>query len=57
VEIEPEYAEGRPGDVPHSQASIDRARAELGYEPIVSTADGLRETLAWFEQRAVEARA
>jgi UDP-glucose 4-epimerase len=57
VDIEPEYAEGRPGDVPHSQASIDRARAELGYEPIVSTADGLRETLAWFEQRAVEARA
>jgi UDP-glucose 4-epimerase len=57
AEVEPEYAPGRPGDVPHSQAAIDRARAELGYEPIVSTEDGLRETLAWFEQRAVEARA
>jgi nucleoside-diphosphate-sugar epimerase len=57
ADVEPEYAPGRPGDVPHSQAAIDRARAELGYEPIVSTEDGLRETLAWFEQRAVEARA
>jgi UDP-glucose 4-epimerase len=57
VDVEPEYAPGRPGDVPHSQASIERARAELGYEPIVSTEDGLRETLAWFEQRAVEATA
>jgi tetratricopeptide (TPR) repeat protein len=40
-----------------SRCSIDRARAELGYEPIISTEDGLRETLAWFEQRAVETRA
>ena len=57
VDIEPVYKDGRPGDVPHSEASIDRARADLGYEPIVSTEDGLRETLAWFEQRTVEAGA
>jgi nucleoside-diphosphate-sugar epimerase len=57
AEVEPEYAPARPGDVPHSQAAIDRARADLGYEPIVSTEEGLRETLAWFEQRAVEATA
>jgi nucleoside-diphosphate-sugar epimerase len=57
ADVEPVYEQGRPGDVPHSQASIDRARAELGYEPIISTEDGLRETLAWFEQRAVEANA
>jgi nucleoside-diphosphate-sugar epimerase len=57
ADVEARYEEGRPGDVPHSEASIDRARADLGYEPIVSTEDGLRETLAWFEQRAVEAAA
>ncbi|HEX4735781.1 MAG TPA: SDR family oxidoreductase [Thermoleophilaceae bacterium] len=57
ADVEPVYEPGRPGDVPHSQASIERARAELGYEPIVSTEDGLRETLAWFEQRTVEANA
>lgn len=57
VDVEPRYEPGRPGDVPHSEASIDRARADLGFEPIVSTEDGLRETLAWFEQRAVETTA
>jgi UDP-glucose 4-epimerase len=56
-DVEPIYQQGRPGDVPHSEASIDRARADLGYEPIVSTEDGLRETLAWFEQRTLEASA
>lgn len=53
IDIEPIYEPGRPGDVPHSEASIERARADLGYEPVVSTEDGLRETLAWLEQRAV----
>lgn len=58
ADVEPVYEAGRPGDVPHSEASIERAREKLGFEPIVSTEDGLRETLAWFEQqRAAEQHA
>jgi UDP-N-acetylglucosamine/UDP-N-acetyl-alpha-D-glucosaminouronate 4-epimerase len=48
--VEPVYREGRPGDVPHSMASIDRARERLGYEPAVSFSDGLALTLEHFER-------
>lgn len=40
------HAAPRTGDVRHSQADIARARAELGYEPGVSFAEGLRRTVA-----------
>jgi UDP-glucose 4-epimerase len=39
------FAPSRPGDVRHSQADITRARRDLGYEPSVSFAIGLRWTL------------
>jgi UDP-glucose 4-epimerase len=40
-----EYAPARPGDVRHSLADITRARTELGYEPDVDLAEGLRRTI------------
>ncbi|HXF61123.1 MAG TPA: SDR family oxidoreductase [Caldilineaceae bacterium] len=40
----------RPGDVPHSLADISRARALLGYEPVVDFGEGLRRTAAWITQ-------
>ncbi|MCP3905605.1 MAG: NAD-dependent epimerase/dehydratase family protein [Planctomycetes bacterium] len=43
-----EFAPARPGDVFHSQASIERARELLGYEPIVSFEDGLAETIEYY---------
>ena len=43
--IEPEYAPRRTGDVVHSVADIGRARAMLGYEPLIPFAEGLRLTL------------
>jgi UDP-glucose 4-epimerase len=43
--IKPEFGPPRPGDVRHSQADISRARADLGYEPVVSFVEGLRRTL------------
>ena len=47
------YAPRRPGDVPHSLASLDRARAELGYEPQVDLREGLIQTIEHYrEQRA-----
>jgi nucleoside-diphosphate-sugar epimerase len=45
ADVEPERAAARPGEVRHSLADIGRARAELGYEPIVELREGLRRTL------------
>ncbi|UCC66693.1 MAG: SDR family oxidoreductase [Deltaproteobacteria bacterium] len=44
-----EYTSPRPGDVEHSQASIEKASKLLGYEPAISFAEGLRQTVEWFE--------
>ena len=38
----------RPGDVRHSLADLELARALLGYEPIVSLEDGIAQTFAWY---------
>jgi UDP-glucose 4-epimerase len=43
--LEPEYLPPRSGDVRDSLASLDRARAVLGYEPAVGFEEGLRRTL------------
>lgn len=47
--VEPIYEEGRMGDVRDSQADIAKAERLLGYRPTVTLAEGLRQTLAWFE--------
>jgi UDP-N-acetylglucosamine/UDP-N-acetylgalactosamine 4-epimerase len=44
----PRYAEARPGDVMHSEASVDKARALLGYVPKIDIQSGLAKTVAWF---------
>jgi nucleoside-diphosphate-sugar epimerase len=50
------YEPPRPGEVRHSLASLDRARAELGYEPEVDLRDGLTRTIEHYrEQRAASA--
>jgi len=46
--IQPNHQPARAGDVRTSQASIRRAREELGYQPTVSFRDGLAKTLASF---------
>ena len=43
--LEPQFQPPRPGDVRDSQASLDRIRAVLGYEPLVDFEEGLRLTL------------
>jgi nucleoside-diphosphate-sugar epimerase len=39
--------DGRAGDVRDSQADISKAKALLGYEPIVGLREGLERTLEW----------
>jgi nucleoside-diphosphate-sugar epimerase len=46
--LEPIYGESRQGDVRDSQADIRKAKALLGYEPIVSFEEGLARTIAWY---------
>jgi nucleoside-diphosphate-sugar epimerase len=48
VDVKPDYAEPREGDVRDSQADIALAKRILGYEPIVSFEDGLRRTVDWY---------
>jgi UDP-N-acetylglucosamine/UDP-N-acetyl-alpha-D-glucosaminouronate 4-epimerase len=53
--IEPTYAESRKGDVRDSQADIGKAKALLGYEPIVTFEEGISRTIEWY--RAARAAA
>jgi UDP-glucose 4-epimerase len=41
----------RVGDVKHSQADIERAKADLGYRPTTDMDQGLRRCLEWWGER------
>jgi UDP-N-acetylglucosamine 4-epimerase len=43
-----EYGPNRAGDIPHSLASIDKAKAILGYSPKFSLQEGLKEAIGWY---------
>ena len=46
--IEVLHGPNRAGDIPHSLASIEKARTLLGYDPQYSMKDGLREAVKWY---------
>ena len=46
--IEPIYEGPRAGDVRDSQADIDKAARLLGYKPLVTFEQGLKNTLDWY---------
>jgi nucleoside-diphosphate-sugar epimerase len=54
--IAPTYAKPRAGDVRDSLASLELARASLGYSPEVSWRSGIATTVAWYRQRLSAAR-
>ena len=43
-----EYGPNRAGDIPHSLASIDKAKTILGYNPKFSLQEGLKEAVGWY---------
>lgn len=43
-----EYGPNRAGDIPHSLASIDKAKTLLGYDPKYSMQEGLRAAVQWY---------
>ncbi|TLF44557.1 SDR family oxidoreductase [Maribacter aurantiacus] len=46
--VETIYGPERKGDVPHSLASIDKAKNLLGYAPEYDINSGLKEAVAWY---------
>jgi UDP-N-acetylglucosamine 4-epimerase len=50
AKAEPLFEPPRAGDIPHSQAAIDKISAALGYVPTHKIADGMTETVAWFSR-------
>lgn len=48
LSIEPVYGPARAGDIPHSLASIEKARKLLGYAPTHNVVQGLEESVKWF---------
>jgi UDP-N-acetylglucosamine/UDP-N-acetyl-alpha-D-glucosaminouronate 4-epimerase len=46
--MEPLRHEPRTGDVKDSQADISKAKSLLGYQPTVSSEEGLKRTLEWY---------
>ncbi len=47
-QIEVIHGENRAGDIPHSLASIDKAKKMLAYNPQYSMREGLREAVKWY---------
>ena len=46
--IEPEHGPNRAGDIPHSLASIEKARKFLKYTPVCDVREGLKRTVDWY---------
>jgi UDP-N-acetylglucosamine 4-epimerase len=47
-EVKIVYGPERAGDIPHSLASIDKAKQLLVYKPEYSIKDGLKESIEWY---------
>jgi len=48
ADVEISYGLNRVGDIPHSLASIEKAKKLLGYKPEFSLQDGLKEAVSWY---------
>lgn len=48
AKVEIKYGPNRLGDIPHSLASVVKAKTLLGYNPKYSLEDGLKEAVKWY---------
>lgn len=48
ADVEVVYGPNRAGDIPHSLASIDKAKQLLNYQPQFSFQQGLKEAVKWY---------
>ena len=47
-DIEPKFGPNRPGDIPHSNADISKAKTMLGYDPKISFEMGMKKYVSLF---------
>ncbi|MEI8201393.1 MAG: SDR family oxidoreductase [Bacteroidota bacterium] len=47
-QVEIKYGPARAGDIPHSLASIDKAKNMLSYKPTHNLQEGLKEAVKWY---------
>jgi len=48
AEVEIKHGPNRPGDIPHSLASVEKAKKLLNYNPTHRIEDGLKEATHWY---------
>jgi len=53
ADVSIEYGPNRIGDIPHSLASIEKAKVLLGYNPQFSLQEGLKEAVSWYWENLV----
>ena len=53
IKIPARFELARGGEIRHSLSSIDQARIHLGYEPRVSSQEGLAVTWTWFREKGI----
>ncbi|MDR2775378.1 MAG: SDR family oxidoreductase [Tannerella sp.] len=46
--VHPTHGPHRVGDIPHSQAAVDKAKRLLGYSPEYTMRSGLKEAVKWY---------
>jgi len=55
VDIAPQHADPRPGDIRHSFADVTKAVELLHFEPQISVVEGLHATIDWYRTRIAAA--
>jgi UDP-N-acetylglucosamine 4-epimerase len=48
LDVKPFYGPNRAGDIPHSLASIEKAKRLLGYNPTHTVKEGMAEAINWY---------
>jgi UDP-N-acetylglucosamine/UDP-N-acetylgalactosamine 4-epimerase len=50
TDVQPTFGPPRAGDIPHSLASIEKAKKLFGYDPQFRLRDGIKITFDWFKE-------
>ncbi len=48
AKVEVKHGPNRPGDIPHSLASVEKAEKLMGYKPTHKIEDGIKEAVNWY---------
>ncbi len=54
TDVQPVFGPPRAGDIPHSLASIEKAKRLFGYDPKIRLKEGIRITYDWFTKEYVQ---